>query len=655
MKKMKKIGQLLCLNLILLIPFNSFSQEDAVLMTVNNNAVYKSEFEQIYWKNKKELLATKEDLNEYIELFKNFKLKVTAAEELGLDTLTKFINELEGYKSQLTKPYLVDTTTNQELINEAYFRTLNEINASHILVQLSKAPSTDDTLIAYNKINSIRNKIIKEEITFKDAAAKYSEDPSAKNNYGNLGYFGAFRMVYGFESACYKTKTNEISLPFRTKFGYHIVNVHDIRKGRGKMKVAHLMVAVKDTDDNQKKGNSKKKINELYDKINNGESFENLAQEYSDDRQSARKGGELDWIQSSGNYYKEFENTVFSLEEDGEISKPFLTPAGWHIIKRIKHIPLGDLKSLKNELRTKIQKNGRSEISKRTFIKNLKAEYDFIEYASNIDEVLQFINDKNFGRSLVKKNSSSFNKKIFTFSNQKSTQIEFLKHLIKTNKDSNNIKLNFDQFYNRFVSRKIIEHEKTQLESKYPDYKALLKEYRDGILLFEISDEMIWSKAIKDTSGLKSFYDLNKNKWIWPERANVEIFTSNNKKTIKKAYKFSKKGKIKNDSIINLLNEDSQLNLKFEEGKIIISENEYLSTHNWKIDLNKPIELNNKFVFVKIKEFIPSGPKLLEEAEGLITASYQEFLEKQWISQLSEKYKVVIDFNVLHSIQNKPN
>ena len=166
---------------------------------------------------------------------------------------------------------------------------------------------------------------------------------------------------------------------------------------------------------------------------------------------------------------------------------------------------------------------------------------------------------------------------------------------------------------------------------------------------------MIWSKAIKDTSGLKTFYNLNKNKWIWPERANVEIFTSNNKKTIKKAYKFSKKGKLKTDSIINLLNKDSQLNLKFEEGKKIISENEYLSAYNWKIDLNKPIELNNKFVFVKIKEFIPSGPKLLEEAEGLITASYQEFLEKQWISQLGDKYKVVIDYKVLHSIQNKPN
>ena len=308
---MKKIALLATLFTII-FSNNIQSQEDQILLTVNGSPVYKSEFEQIYWKNKKEDIATKEDLDQYIGLFKNFKLKVTAAEQMGLDTNKKFITELQGYRVQLENPYLVDTSINQKLLKEAYYRTVNEISASHILVKIDQDAKPNDTLKALEKINSIKRKIENKEYSFKDAAAKFSEDPSAKRNNGYLGFFGAFRMLYSFENVCYNTKQNETSQPFRTKYGYHIVQVNDTRKGRGKVKVAHIMVSSKKDDQEQKKINAKKKIDEIYGKVKSGSSFENLAKEFSDDRNSARKGGELDWIESSGNYYKEFENAVFS-------------------------------------------------------------------------------------------------------------------------------------------------------------------------------------------------------------------------------------------------------------------------------------------------------------------------------------------------------
>lgn len=637
--------------------FNSSlnAQKDGVLMTINGNPVYKSEFEQIYWKNKKEAIATKDDLNEYIQLFKNFKLKVAAAEEMGLDTLNKFIKELNGYKAQLEKPYLTDTAINQELIKEAYQRTLNEINASHILIKIN-SESPKDTLSAYKKMISIRDMIINKEINFEEAAVKYSNDESAIKNKGNLGFFGAFRMIYDFETVCYNTPLNEISMPFRTQYGYHIVKINEHRKNRGKIKVAHIMVAVKESDDKKTDDNKYQKIQEIHQKLIDGASFKELAQEYSDDRQSARKGGELDWIQSSGNYYKEFENAVFSLKEDNEISEPFLTPAGWHIVKRIKHLPIGDLKSLKNEINNKIQRYGRSEVSKKTFIESLKKEYNFKSYPENLKKVIDLITKKDFNKEMVLENEKNLQSTLFEFTDNQYKQIDFTFFMLRS--DLKEV-LNFDEFIsgrlNSFVAKKLIEFEKTQLERKYPEFKGLLKEYRDGILLFEISDQMIWTKAIKDTSGLKEFYEKNKNQWKWSERADVEIFSSNNSKIIKKAFKLKKKGKLKNDSIINFLNNDSQLNLQFEEGKKTLTDHPVLKNEQWKQGINKPKIIDNKYHFVVIKNKIPAGPKKLNEAEGTITAAYQQYLEKEWLKELADRYPIEINYDVLYSISTKPN
>ena len=637
--------------------FNSSlnAQKDGVLMTINGNPVYKSEFEQIYWKNKKEAIATKDDLNEYIQLFKNFKLKVAAAEEMGLDTLNKFIKELNGYKAQLEKPYLTDTAINQELIKEAYQRTLNEINASHILIKIN-SESPKDTLSAYKKMISIRDMIINKEINFEEAAVKYSNDESAIKNKGNLGFFGAFRMIYDFETVCYNTPLNEISMPFRTQYGYHIVKINEHRKNRGKIKVAHIMVAVKESDDKKTDDNKYQKIQEIHQKLVDGASFKELAQEYSDDRQSARKGGELDWIQSSGNYYKEFENAVFSLKEDNEISEPFLTPAGWHIVKRIKHLPIGDLKSLKNEINNKIQRYGRSEVSKKTFIESLKKEYNFKSYPENLKKVIDLITKKDFNKEMVLENEKNLQSTLFEFTDNQYKQIDFTFFMLRS--DLKEV-LNFDEFIsgrlNSFVAKKLIEFEKTQLERKYPEFKGLLKEYRDGILLFEISDQMIWTKAIKDTSGLKEFYEKNKNQWKWSERADVEIFSSNNSKIIKKAFKLKKKGKLKNDSIINFLNNDSQLNLQFEEGKKTLTDHPVLKNEQWKQGINKPKIIDNKYHFVVIKNKIPAGPKKLNEAEGTITAAYQQYLEKEWLKELASRYPIEINYDVLYSISTKPN
>jgi len=647
MKLIKTLGFIFC--------FATFFGQDNTILEIDNQTVNKIEFEQIYWKNKKEKIATKEDLDEYIQLFINFKLKVIAAEDLGLDTTKKFIDELSGYRVQLEKPYLIDTSINEDLINEAYYRTINEVNASHIMTKLGPNPRSEDTLKAFNKIKDIRNKIMSGKVGFEEAAEELSEDPYARSSKGNLGYFNAFKMLYSFECAAYNTPIGKISDIVRTKYGYHIVKPNSIRKAKGRVKTSHIMITTSLKTENNL---SKEKINAIYkDLVEKTKTFEELAVEFSEDRKSAKNGGEIGWINSGGNFYPEFEEAVFSLNIDGEFSKPFKTPNGWHIVKRLNYEPVGDLKSMSYNLKNKIQKDARAQKTKSSFINKLKIEYQ-LKNMLNMKELITIIKNKNFNYENMEANKKikTIKNTLLTFSNISYTNYDYIEYLLKSKSiEKNKIDQNLiKQQFEKFINQKIIDFEKTQLESKHPDFKALMKEYRDGILLFEISDQKIWTKAIKDTAGLKEFYTLNKATWIWPNRVNGTLFTSESKKTLKKVSSLKTKKLLSNDSIMSILNKDNLFNLKYEN-KIIDDFSKYNLTFD---QLNKgyngPFNYEEKLVLIYVEEKLPQRNKELKEAEGIIVSAYQNYLEDQWLTRLKKNHTITINYNTLYSIKQKP-
>ena len=647
MKLIKTLGIIFC--------YATFFGQDNTILKIDNQTVNKTEFEQIYWKNKKEKIATKKDLDEYIQLFINFKLKVIAAEELGLDTTKKFIDELSGYRIQLEKPYLIDTSINEDLINEAYYRTINEVNASHIMTKLGPNPSTDDTLKAFNKILDIRKKIISGNIGFEEAAEELSEDPYARSSKGNLGYFNAFKMLYSFECAAYDTPIGKISDIIRTKYGYHIVKPNSIRKAKGRVKTSHIMITTSLKTENNL---SKEKINSIYkDLVGNTKTFEELAKQFSEDRKSAKNGGEIGWINSGGNFYPEFEEAVFSLKVDGEYSKPFKTPNGWHIVKRISYEPIGDLKSMSYNLKNKIQKDARAQKTKSSFINNLKNEYQ-LKNMLNMKELSSIIRNKNFDYDIIESNKKlkNINNTILTFSNISYTNYDFIEYLsksklvVKSEIDENLIK----QQFNKFINQNLIAFEKTQLETKHSDFKALMKEYRDGILLFEISDQNIWTKAIKDTAGLKEFYSSNEETWKWPNRVSGTIFTSDSKKTINKVKSLKLKKSLSNDSVMSILNTDNLFNLKYKN-KMVDDFTKYdITFDNLEKGYNGPYNYQEKWVLIYVEEKLPQRNKELKEAEGIIVSAYQNYLENQWLSNLKKNHSVTINYETLYSIKQKP-
>ncbi len=640
---------------IVLIYANFYSQEIDIL-TINGNKVYMSEFEQIYWKNKKEKLATKEDLDEYIDLFINFKLKVLAAEKLGLDTMNKFINELNGYKIQLEKPYLIDTAINEALIREAYFRTINEIEASHIMIKVSPTSSPLDTLKAWKTIDSISKVLANTKSSFGELTEELSHCPSGKMDKGNLGYFNAFKMVYPFENAAYNTAIGRVSPIVRTRFGYHLVKPHNLRKAKGRVKAAHIMI-VCDSKKQSDCNNAKEKIDAIYSSIMNGGSFEEIAKESSNDRKSAQKGGELGWISSGGNVYPSFENAVFNLIANNEISKPFQTPNGWHIVKRLDFEDVKSYEDLRYELKNKIQKDARAQKTRSSFINSLKITYALKE-TFDPKTVQNILANKYFDSIEIRKNTRPkiIDKVIVDFTENQFTYKDFIVFLSNTSKQigkyKRDIKL-ISEKYNQFLNLNLIEYEKTQLPLKYPDFKALLKEYRDGILLFDISDQMIWSKAIKDTSGLKLFYEKNQDTWKYPNRAKTEIYTTQDKKTAKKIYKLLSK-KIRYDSIQKIVNQDD-MNVELNK-KTLDEFNDFNMSYNELSEgITKPIKVNEKFIILNVYEKLDSRNKLLNEAEGIIVSAYQNHLEKEWIKKLRSENEITVNYDALYSIKEKPN
>ncbi|MAJ98332.1 MAG: hypothetical protein CMD07_03550 [Flavobacteriales bacterium] len=628
--------------IILSLYFNNlFSQSDyQSILSIDNKKINYTDFLSIYNKNRSEIEPNyKNSIDEYLDLFINFKLKVHEAELLDLDKSEKFIRELETYRDQLAKPYLHDKKINQDIIKESYERLKYDISVSHILIKLNESSSPDDTLMAFKKINDIRNKFLNGE-NFTDLARNYSEDPSVLQNDGYLGYFTAFYMVYPFESAAYNTKIGDISNIVRTRFGYHILLINDKRKSLGEVKTAHIMIK---RDNNSKSTNTKVRINEIYNMLSNeNKNFSDLAKKYSDDKSSSIKGGELPWF-GINRMTPPFEKAAFEIDSIGEFSKPFETQYGWHIVKLIDKKVLGSFEEEKRDIVNKIDKDFRGKISRKSLIEDLKNEYSYYEFKSNINFMKKKIessdsNNKNF--------SVNENLIIITFDSINYYINDFLNYYNKLTKYNT-----FDEVFEIWSSDKIIRYENQILEEKYQDFKILMQEYRDGILLFEITNKKIWGKSTSDSIKLKEFYAKNKGKYMTEEKVVVNVIKSNNISYTKKIIKSLNKKK-KLDKTLNNISKKSISYIEVDNELFIKNEIKYFDSTEFQIGNFKLIDSGNNQSIIIIDDIILPQIKKLNECKGEVISDYQKELENNWIEDLKNKYQFEINYNVLNLIKD---
>jgi peptidyl-prolyl cis-trans isomerase SurA len=445
-------------------------------------------------------------------------------------------------------------------------------------------------------------------------------------------------------------------MPVRTRFGYHILKVTDKRPAQGQIMCAHIMVkSQKGQGTAADSLSAKQKIDEIYSKIKAGESFEELAKQQSDDKASAKEGGKLPLF-GTGRMVLEFEKAAFALQKDGDISEPIKTQYGWHIIKRLEKKPIPTFDEVKNELKGKVTKDSRAQKSKESLVAKIKKENNFKENTKARDEFVPLIDTNYFEGTWSKDKVEKLNKEIFSIADKKYTQLDFANYLEnhQTKRPRIDAMVLVKNTYDQFLNESCIAYQESVLDKKYPEFKALMQEYRDGILLFDLTDKKVWGKAVKDTAGLEAFYQKNKNNYMWEQRVEATIYTCANKAIAdqtRKLIKKQEKSKISNDSLMSIVNQNSQLNLRIEAGKFMKNENEFIDKVKWEAGTSENILNNNQVVFVRINRVMEPEAKKLTEARGLVTSDYQNFLEKEWIAALKEKYAVNVDRSVLGTVK----
>lgn len=643
MAQSKYLLLLLCLFLACKASQNNI-MENAALITIDGEPVPADEFLYVFNKNQYNIdsISQRQEVLDYLELYVNFKLKVKEAEELGIHETDAFKEELEGYRKQLAKPYLTERKVTEDLIEEAYQRLKTEINAAHILLSLSPNASPEDTLKAYNKAIDIRRQAIQGK-DFHQLARQYSEDPSATMNGGDLGYFTALQMVYPFEDAAYKTPKGQISMPVRTRFGYHLIYVKDKRPSQGQVKVSHIMVRATQGISAEDSIAARKKIYEIYEQLRKGADWFEMANQYSDDIASKASGGALPWF-GTGSMIPEFENAAFSLSEEGKFSEPIKTAYGWHIIRLDDKKPLEPFEVLQPTLEMKVSKDSRAELNKAALIKRLKQENDFRPNDEMITAATEDIDSSLvMGQWTYTAENQALNNTLFTIKDKAYTVKDFYDYITEKQRPQRNMTVAqyMQVLYEQFSEEQLIAYEEAHLPEKYNEYRMLLKEYRDGILLFELMDKKVWSKAVEDTAGLRNFYEQHLSNYQWGERAKARIYVTTSQQ------------KLDSVKTKNLLNQDDlenkDLALNVFKGEYERSDLPVLSKISWAPG-TYDTQYDNRYYYIVVEEILPPVTKKLNEIRGQVISDYQNHLEKEWVSVLREKHEVQINDEVLNYV-----
>lgn len=625
-----------------------------VLFTINEKPYYTDEFERIYKKNL-DLVKddTQKDLNQYLELFIGYKLKVNKAYKLGLQNNTPYQNELKSYRTQLAKNYFNDTKITQELVEEGYNRLQKEIKASHILILVDENATAEDTLKAYKKIEDIRKKAVAGE-SFSDLAAQFSEDPSAKENKGDLGYFTAFRMVYPFENAAYNTSRGEISKIIRTRFGYHILKINDVRPNRGEITVAHIMILNPKPDDVDK--DSKNIITDIYKKIQQGEKFEDLAKQFSEDKSSSSKGGVLNKFGSGQLSSEEFESMAFALKNVGDISAPFQSQFGWHIIKLIEKHPIKTMDEMKSELETKIGKDDRSKKITASLNEKLRKKYTYKRDNKQFALVSKSItNDFYDGKWSIPETFNNNNATLLTINSKKiddKTFLDFVEKQQKAGFKTKPLSKLTDELYDKFLNEQLTAYYDENLENDFPDFANVMEEYRDGLLLFDLMEKEIWNRAKTDSLGLKDFYEAHKMEHMWKKRVEVTVASSTKQDMIKKAQVLLKKG-TEPQAIKDKLNVNNVVNVMTNSGAFEEGSDALPKTMKYNVGVSDVFKEGEYYFVTNIEKVLPETPKTLEECKGKIVNDYQQYLEQRWVDDLKNEFTVKVNADVFERVKNQ--
>ena len=635
------------------------------LITIGEKEVTVKEFMDTYEKNNVNTeVIDKKNVDEYLKLYIDFKLKVAEAEDLKMDTAASFIKELNNYRQQLAKPYFSNDDITDELVKEAYERMQYDINAAHILIKCDVNAVPADTMAAYKKAMSIRERALKGE-DFGELAAELSDDPSArdydeipgvrkayKGNHGELGYFTVFDMVYPFETGVYNTPEGNISMPVRSSFGYHIIKVNSKTPASGYIRAAHIFLAVDENDPTKNDSIVKIKAQNIYNEVvNDDKNWTDYVRRYSDDKGTLANNGVLSPFRVN-QIVPEFITVVKSLQPN-QISEPVKTSFGYHIIKLVGSTTPGTFEYEQEKIKEKVERDMRGQLSEEIAMRRIMKDNNFKENTKVKDAFIATIDSTIIEGQYTVAEKVNVKQVLFSTKDKSWTLQNFIDYIYAKQKRQGFLTpaAYAYQLYDNYLQQEVFAYEDSKLEEKYPEFKALVQEYHDGILLFSLMENQVWNKASEDTLGLQDYYERNKESYMWNDRVKAVIVTCQRKDNVEEIKNLVVEG-IEIDSLRTYLRENkSQASVRYtfyQKG-----DNVNVDATEWKegVVALYPSKVDNSTQIIKIIEVRQPEPKTFREARGVVTSGYQAELEVQWLEQLREKYSVNVDEKLLNKVK----
>ncbi len=612
------------------------NEKPSILFTVNKVPTYTREFIYLYKKNHPDQAQnfTEAKVEEYLNLFINFKLKTTEAHMRGLDTTAKFTKELKTYSEELKKPYRAEKDLLDQLTRETYAHLTQEVKALHLLVQLKPDASPEDSLKAYTKILEIKKRIEAGE-DFEKLARELSEDPSAKYNGGSLGYFTAMQMVYPFEAAAYQTAVGGLSPIVRTRFGYHLIKVIDKKPSRGEVEVSHILLRnTKDTE-----ARNKNLIFEIYDQLKTGRKWDELCKEYSEDTNTKDSGGRLrPFGVGALAAVPEFESVAFALQKPGDTSDPFQSSLGWHLVKLEKKIPVPAYEEVEVSLKKRVARDERLKISELAVAAKRKTQLGFTENHDTKLKVLALADSSLIlGKWRYAGNAELKKLTLFSIKEKIISSEDFFNWIATKQKKSALAPAAYmNQLYDALAEEKINQAEEEKIIKENPGFQYLLLEYHEGILLFEIMEKEIWNKASEDSVGQKKFYLTHLEKYKAGDRVDARVFVTKDKSFLEEVKKKVADGDTLTAADIKKFKSVQNFR-NYEKG-----DSKAIDKINWVPGL-QDAEADGTYYLVEVKRLIAPGTKTFEEARARIISDYQDSLEKNWIATLKNKFAVSVN------------
>lgn len=632
----------------------SIGLQAQTLFTYKKHRVDKEEFLRAFYKNNTGD-KNEQALRDYLNLFIAFKLKVQAARDMGLDTLPDQKNDIRNFRAQLAQDYTNDEQVIKNLCKEAFQRSRKDLRISHIFIPFDKAVMSNpaaygngvfsDTTQAYMEIQKAYAALQSNE-DFAEVALKYSLDPAVQTNKGYLGYITVFTLPYALENIAYGLPDDVYSAPYKSNIGYHIIKKTGERPAFGKMRAAQILLAYSAIPSEEEKQQQLRIADSLYRIITGGGDFEELARQYSGERNAAATGGLMPEF-GVGRYDRVFENAVFALQKDGDVTKPFETSFGIHIVKRLKHLPvITDTLQANTLFKDEVMQDSREKTAREKFLEEVLNITGYKKIYQQ-DEALWEATDSflNNNRIIPLKNINEHTI-LFTVGNDKKNMKDWTEYVQESRRIT---VLAYPDIMKQFVAASANAYYKDHLEDYNSRFRNQLTEFAEGNLLFEIMERKVWNKAAEDKTGLNTYYNDHKNKYMWNESASVIFFTVADKTTAEGVRKdiggYIKKWKgLSENTSGKIIADSARFDISQIPGNPVNLQPGTLT--DMVIDSS---DGSVNFVYI-INTYKGPDQKSFEEARGLIINDYQAVLEEKWLAELKKKYPVKVNEKVFKSL-----